>query len=307
MQIIAEQEIFHILEPVKTAVAIGKFDGIHIGHQTLLREILMEKEKGMKAAIFTFDPPPDIFFGNRSPQELTTRDEKRKLFQKLGIDYLIEYPLNKKTAAIQPEQFIQTILVDQMKAGVIVAGKDLSFGDQGRGNCQLLEQMAETYDYQVRIIDKVCIEDREISSSYVREEVAAGRMEQVEKLIGEPYSITGLVQHGYRFGRTIGMPTVNLLPENGKLLPPFGVYFSTVEVNGSVYRGITNIGCKPTVTDDQIVGIETYLYDFQDEIYGEEITVRLLHYKRPEMKFKDIEELKSKTQEDMEEGKLFFR
>lgn len=305
MQFIAGRTHFKLGK--KSAVAIGKFDGIHRGHKRLLQEILACKEQGLLAVVFTFDPPASSFFAGKQVKELTTREEKRRRFAAMGVDVLIEFPLNRETAAMEPEQFIREVLVRNMNMSFIAAGTDLSFGAKGAGNAALLQSLAKRYEYQVKIIEKICVNDREISSTYLREEVEKGNMETAAMLLGEPYRITGEVVHGRKLGRTIGMPTVNQLPEKEKLLPPNGVYYSKVNFGGRLLNGITNIGYKPTVSSEQIIGAETYLYDFKEEIYGQEVEVNLLHFKRKELRFNGVEQLKEQMQRDIEEGRRFFQ
>ncbi len=206
-----------------------------------------------------------------------------------------------------PEQFIDKVLAGQLKTKYIAAGNDLSFGKDGRGNAALLQSVSTQYGFCVKIIEKVCLDGVEISSTYVREAVKAGKLEKAEQLIGEAYSVTGVVSHGKKLGRRLGMPTVNLLPPEEKLLPPFGVYFSEVVFGERIYKGITNIGCKPTVSEKKQVGVETYLYDFAQDIYGKEITVRLLSFHRPEKKFDSVETLKTQMAADIAEGRYYRR
>lgn len=289
----------------KSAVAIGKFDGIHKGHLALLSHIIKQKEYGMKAVVFTFDSPASVFFGKEGEKELTTLPEKRKFFEKLGVDVLIEFPLNKETAAILAKEFVRDILAGQINAGYIAAGTDLSFGYKGEGNSKLLNEMADEFGYRVQIIDKLLYGTREISSTYVREEVESGRMENVQALLGRPYSITGRVEEGKKLGRRLGMPTVNLYPPKEKLLPPKGVYYSRTICKGREYRSITNIGFKPTVNDTSQISVESYLYDYEGDLYGEEIETKLFAFKRPEMKFEDVEALKKQMMLDVEDGKNY--
>ena len=303
MQIIERETAFQLHKA--SAAAIGKFDGIHRGHQSLLQHILEQKEKGLQAVVFTFDPSPAVLFSGTNLPELTTKREKRKIFEELGIDVLIEFPLTYESAAMPAEQFIEEVLAGRMKAAYIAAGTDLSFGKEGKGDTALLQKYAGRYGYQTEIIEKVCLEGEEISSSYVREVVKAGDMEKAEMLIGEAYSVSGVVAHGKKLGRRLGMPTVNLLPEKEKLLPPYGVYFSEVVFGEHIYKGITNIGYKPTVNDEKQAGVETYLYDFAQEIYGKEITVRLFSFHRPERKFGSVEELKHQMAADIAKGRYY--
>lgn len=286
------------------AVAIGKFDGIHLGHQKLIQKIIEQKAKGYLATVFTFDTSAAAFFGGEE-KELTTREEKRIVFEKMGVDVLIEFPLNRETAATEPVEFVQRYLVSQMQAAYICAGTDLSFGRRGAGNYELLQQYADSYGYQVELIDKVRMDGEEVSSTRVREAVRTGQMEAAARMLGTPYSVSGTVEHGRRLGRTLGMPTANLLPEQDKLLPPNGVYYSKVLMGGRIYRSITNIGCKPTVSENHIMGVETYLYDFAGDIYGKDISVQLLAFRRPEMKFDGVDSLKAQMQKDIAAGQIF--
>lgn len=302
MHIIENTTEFQLDRP--GAVAIGKFDGIHLGHQKLIQKIIEQKAKGYLATVFTFDTSAAAFFGGEE-KELTTREEKRIVFEKMGVDVLIEFPLNRETAATEPVEFVQRYLVSQMQAAYICAGTDLSFGRRGAGNYELLQQYADSYGYQVELIDKVRMDGEEVSSTRVREAVRTGQMEAAARMLGTPYSVSGTVGHGRRLGRTIGMPTANLLPEQDKLLPPNGVYYSKVLMGGRIYSSITNIGCKPTVSENHIMGVETYLYDFAGDIYGKDITVQLLAFRRPEMKFDGVDSLKAQMQKDIAAGQIF--
>lgn len=307
MEIIANTTDFCLNE--RTAAAIGKFDGIHIGHRRLLEEILNRREKGLNACVFTFDPPPAVLFGALGGEAalLTTREEKRLLFERMGVDTLIEFPLNRETAAMAPETFVSEVLGKRMKVSFLAAGKDLSFGAGGAGNAALLEKMGPGLGFETRIIDKVCAEGREVSSTLVRERLKQGDMEGVQKLLGMPYMIWGKVVKGKRIGRTIGFPTINIIPGNEKKLPPNGVYFSGVRARGKLYNAISNIGCKPTVASEGIVGVESYLYDFRDNIYGEEVEVYLYGFHRPEKRFGSVEELKAQLQKDIAANFIFKR
>ena len=303
MRIIADTTEFNLLVP--SAVAIGKFDGLHRGHKELIQKILKKREYGMFSVVFTFDPPPEVFFGKRQQKDITTKEEKRIIFEKMGIDILIEYPLNQETASMEAERFVKEILVQKMKLSYLAAGSDLSFGYQGKGNAELLQKMAREYDFSVDIMDKVCEQGREISSTYVREEVEIGNMEQVHCLLGEPYMVIGEVMHGAKLGRTIGMPTINLLPQPEKLLPPNGVYFSITEIGSKKYKSITNIGKKPTVNNNNQIGVETYIYEFDLDVYGKTAVVKLLKFKRPEQKFENLEALRRQMLLDIEDGRNF--
>jgi riboflavin kinase/FMN adenylyltransferase len=285
-------------------VAIGKFDGVHLGHRKLLEKITEQKQNGYQATVFTFDTSAAAFFGGED-KELTTKSEKRRIFEEMGIDILIEFPLNKETAATEPEDFVSTYLVEQMHAAYICAGTDLSFGRKGAGDYELLRGMAPAGGYRVELIDKVRIGETEVSSTRVRNAVRVGQMEEAAEMLGTPYSINGRVVHGKQLGRTLGMPTANVTPEPDKLMPPNGVYYSRTVLSDKVYRSISNIGCKPTVSDRQEMGVETYLYDFHGNIYDTDVSVELLAFRRPEMKFENVESLRAQMEKDIEAGAGF--
>lgn len=301
MEIIAGTTDFYLEKD--TAVAIGKFDGVHLGHRRLLEEIIDKKKDGLVACVFTFDPTPAVLFGLSDGRELTTREEKRRLFERLGIDILIEFPLTKETAATEPERFVSEILAKQMNTRFVAAGEDLSFGKNGAGNALLLEKMAPQLGFCVKTIEKIEVDGIEVSSTYIRKLVEEGRMEEAESMLGMPYTLVGTVEHGNHIGHTLGFPTVNLLPPAGKLLPPNGVYYATVRYNGRVYRAISNVGTKPTVSEEKVMGVESYLYDFTQDIYGQEIEVALKSFRRPERKFVSLEELKKQLDLDIADGR----
>ena len=298
MKIITRLDELNINE--RTALAMGKFDGIHLGHKKLLNMILDQKQDGLKAAVFTFEPSPEEFFVGHTVRQLFTREEKRRAFEKMGIDILIEFPLTAATAATPPEDFVRTILVEDLKAVYIAAGTDVSFGDKGRGDQYLLRNMSKELGFELCLIDKVMLDGQEVSSTRVRNVVADGDMPLVKRLLGNDYSVSGIVEHGKHLGTTIGVPTVNVLPPDNKLMPPFGVYKSTVIIDEKSYSGMTNIGRKPTVSDSNKVGVETYIYDFDEDVYGKYIEVRLLEFMRPEMKFDSVELLKAQIHSDIE-------
>jgi len=303
MEIITSTSEFEL--NTETAIAIGKFDGLHLGHRRLLQEIVDKKKEGLTACVFTFDPSPAVFFGFSDGRELTTKEEKRRFLAQMGVDVLVEFPMTKESAAMAPEEFIEKLLVEKLKVRFLVAGTDVSFGARGAGNAEMLQKYALINGYEVKTIEKVRLKDTEISSTLVRSQVENGNMSYVEELLGMPYTIIGSVQHGKALGRKLGMPTVNLLPEKDKLLPPKGVYFSEVLYKGKCYAAISNIGYKPTVSDEKILGVESYLYEFAEEIYGEDIEVRLLAFKRPEMCFENVEALREQMQKDILEGNKY--
>ena len=303
MQIISKTTQFHSGGP--TALSIGKFDGLHLGHQMLIRDIVRHKESGLKAAVFTFDPPPEEFFGGMKDGKLLTQQEKRRRFKQLGVDLLIEFPFNRETAATPPEEFIRRYLVEMLQVRYIAAGPDLSYGDRGKGDFGLLTEMGQRYSFETNCIRKLERDGIPISSTLIRRHIASGRMEEAAACLGIPFSVYGTVAHGRQLGRRIGIPTINIIPASDKLLPPYGVYYSLVEMDGKFYRGMTNIGVKPTVAEGDKVTVETFLYDFTGNVYERNAQVYLCSFRRKERKFSGIDELRATMQADIEAGRAY--
>lgn len=281
-----------------SAVTLGKFDGLHRGHQKLISHIREQKKSGLASIVFMIAPPG-------GPRLLTGQEMYRKL-EDAGVDCLIECPYIPEILSMGPEQFLKEVLAEKLNAEYLAVGTDFRFGYQRSGDAYFLRSMQEKYHMKVDIIEKECYGEREISSTYVREALEKGEMELAAALLGYPFSVSGVVQHGRQLGRRIGMPTLNLIPESVKLLPPRGVYCTRTFFDGTPYCSITNIGSKPTV-DGSFVGVETYLYDFAEDLYGKEITVELLSFRRPERKFSSVEELKAQMEKDINSGKEYFR
>lgn len=290
----------------KSAIAIGKFDGIHIGHQALLRCIINKKNENMQAVVFTFSPSPEEFFKGQLLPAIDTVTEKRDNFERMGVDILIEYPLTKESAAISPQSFMEDILYKGLNAGYVVSGKDLSFGNKGAGNSDMLQAYAKEKDFSYEMIDKVCVDGCEVSSTVVRESITKGDMELVSRMLGRRYRIGGEVVHGKALGRTIQMPTINIVPAKEKLLPPAGVYATVTIIDGEEYPGVTNIGVKPTVTDAKVVGVETHLLDFDRDVYGKHVITELIQFIRPEKKFANVEDMLTGIQADCTFARTLF-
>lgn len=301
-----------------TAVALGKFDGLHRGHQVLIEKINSYKKKGMTSVMFTFDYHPNSLFSKSEQQLIYTQEERRHIAERMGIDVLIEYPFTKETAAMDAKDFIQSVLIEKLGARFIVVGEDYRFGKNRMGDTNLLEGMSLPLGYNPVICEKISEtipenidhnpkeETRIISATLIRKALEQGNIEVANNLLGHPYTIMGEVVHGKELGRTIGMPTANLIAPSVKLLPPNGVYYSKTKIFDQVYRSVTNIGYNPTVSDAGAKRIETYVYDFQGDLYGKSIEVTLYHYGRKEMKFGSVEELMHQMHKDGANSQAFF-
>ncbi len=286
-------------------MTIGKFDGIHRGHRRLLQEILQKKD--LIPCVLTFDPLPEVFFGINDSGVLTTREEKRRLFETMGVELLVELPFNKETAAMAPEHFVREILGKRLRTAFVAAGPDLSFGDRGLGNYELLREMSVSCGFATEEIEKVAYEGSPISSSLIRGFIQKGEMEKAGECLGSPYRVWGPVMHGNAIGRTMGIPTANQIPASDKLLPPFGVYYSSVLLDGREYPAMTNVGRRPTISGKENLTVETHLYDFDEDLYGREIVTSLLTFRRPERKFANLAQLEATMQEDLAAGREYHR
>jgi riboflavin kinase/FMN adenylyltransferase len=290
-----------------SVVSLGKFDGLHRGHQLLLNKILEQKKFGYQAVMFTFMYHPQNLFSEKELDLIYTEEEKKYILQKSGLDVLVSYPFTEETASMEPEQFVKEVLIDKLDSKMIVVGRDFCFGHQRRGNVDLLKKLSSTYGYELVVYDKIMEGDKVISSSFIRGEIAEGRLENANQFLGNPYSIMGVVQHGRKIGHTLGFPTTNLIPEKSKLLPPNGVYASVTTVNGRNYPGVTNIGFNPTVGKTPEKRVETFIFDFDSDLYGTFIEVALYVRERNEVKYHTLDELKAQMQKDIAYGREYFK
>lgn len=296
---------FQLEEP--TAVTLGKFDGLHRGHELLMHTVLdYSKNYRVASVAFTFDMPPRNRVEEIIANVLTTNEEKQYIFEKKGIDYLIECPFTSEVMSMDPKEFIAWISKSlQMK--FVVVGDDFRFGYKRAGDYHTLQQYEKEFGYKTIVLDKLKDSNRDISSTYVREKIADGNIKKANQLLGYRYFIKSEILHGRKLGRRIGIPTINMILPVDKLLPPNGVYVTEVLVDGKSYMGVTNIGCKPTVSDENIVGVETYIDDFNQDIYGEKIVVSFIDFIRPEQKFESIEELKAQMLSDIKVAKKCYK
>lgn len=293
-----------------TAVAIGKFDGLHKGHQTLIEKI--NNYDGL-SVLLTFDFHPVSILKGENPKLIYTSEERRIQAERMGIDVLIEYPFNEETAHMPAEDFIREVLCEKLGAKHVAVGEDFRFGAGRMGNADMLSRLGQQYGYEAHICKKVFMDivegpdskHLEIAATLIREAISNGDMELANALLGCPYTIFGTVAYGRQIGRTIDMPTANVEPEDLKLLPPNGVYASKTYVNGKEYMSVTNIGKNPTVAKQQKRRSETFIYDFNENIYGQKIEVQLLHHLRPERKFESVDALKAQMHQDMEQSLIW--
>ncbi len=282
-----------------SSATIGKFDGIHIGHRKMIcQSIDLAKSKNINSVVLA------IGVNNGS---LLSCSERADYLETLGVDILVECPLTKELMTTGPEDFVRNILCDTLHIDCVFVGADFSFGYKREGNARMLKEMGMSFGFETDILEKECYMGEEVSSTRVREALLDGDMELVTKLLGRPYPIQGIVQQGKHLGRTIGFPTINLLPDKSKILPPNGVYASYTYRKGQPRRmGVSNVGLRPTVSGTGC-NCETTLLDFHDDIYGEEVRVELISFIRPEIKFPDVMSLKEQIAQDVGKAETILR
>ncbi|MDO4556784.1 MAG: bifunctional riboflavin kinase/FAD synthetase [Lachnospiraceae bacterium] len=291
-----------------TAVALGKFEGLHKGHQLLLKQLEEFQKDGLKSVMFTFDLPPKAVILHDYQKVIYTKEERRLKLEKTTLDCLIEHPFTEQFSRLRPEDFVKEVLVDKVGVKQIVVGADFHFGYRRAGNVDILKELAPKYGYEVTVIPKLQINGEDVSSSRIRECLENGHMEEANQLLDEPFTVFGEVVHGKNMGaKILGMPTANQLPAANKYLPPNGVYVAKVIYKDEVYFGISNIGVKPTIDDNNAKGIETFIFDFDEDIYGVNLEVQLLDYERPEQKFASFEELAARMKKDADYGRSYAR
>ena len=288
-----------------TAVTVGKFDGMHQGHELLARKILAQKEQGLASVVVSFDMSPRIVLGEQESGSLVTNQEKQVLLEQLGVDYLILCPFRDEIMHMEPEEFIE-ILTQRFGMRYMAVGTDFSFGYRGRGNVPLLRQLAPKLGFVLDVEEKIRDDHRDISSTYIREEIRKGNIGKVNQLLGYPYFVCGTIEHGKHLGSRLGFPTINIIPPGEKILPLYGVYVTEVTIGKDRYRGVSNVGKKPTIRGERLPGVETHLLDFQGDLYGENAKVSFLAYLRPEKRFDSVEELRQQIDRDRQRAAAYF-
>ena len=304
-----------------TAVALGKFDGVHRGHQRVIQPILHKSAdtERIYPTVITFLPHPQEFFTGKPRTLLTPLDEKVRHLELLGVEQLVLIPFNKELSALTPEQFVEQIIVEKLQASRISVGQDFCFGSNRSGTAMDLQVLAAKYSIPVTIVPLETHEgdlslqedDTRISTSVIRQILEAGDIERANLLLGRPYTIQATVVKGQQLGRTIGFPTANLqLPED-KFLPQLGVYAVRVsalplpDTTLNNYPGVMNIGNRPTVNGTHLT-VEVHLLDFYGDLYDRKLEIKLEKFLRSEQKFDSLEALKSQIQLDCNIARKFF-
>jgi riboflavin kinase/FMN adenylyltransferase len=291
-----------------TVLTLGVFDGLHLGHQRIMQTVVNRAKlvNAVPTAI-TFDPHPrSVLYPENTPPLLQTLDQRLAAFEFLGIEQAIVIRFNKDFAAQDADTFLREIVHDRLQAKEVYLGKGFAFGKNRGGNIELLRKLSAELGFAADEVAEVCLRGRRISSSRIRELLSDGRVNLARRYLGRPYGVEGVIVRGDRRGHTIGFPTANLKPKN-RVVPRYGVYATATLIDGDWRRSITNIGVRPTFKAEADPSIETYIFDFDGDLYGDVLRVRFLHRIRDERKFNGIEELKNQVAKDSQIALNYFQ
>lgn len=304
-------KIFHGTENANiqkpTVLTLGVFDGLHLGHQRIMKTVV-ERAVAVEAVptAITFDPHPRaVLHPESAPPLLQTLDQRLANLELLGIEQTIVVKFDRDFAAQPAEDFLHEIIHDRLHAREVYLGKGFAFGKDRGGNIELLRKMSSLLGFVADEVPEVQIRGQRISSSKIRGLLAEGRVNLARRMLGRPYGVEGVIIRGDRRGHTIGFPTANLKPHN-RVVPKFGVYATATLVEGAWRRSITNIGVRPTFGTDSEPSIESYIFDFDGDLYGDVLRVRFLHRLRDERKFNGIDELKAQIRRDSARALNYF-
>ena len=304
-------KIFHGTENANisrpTVLTLGVFDGLHLGHQQIMQTVVKRAQAvGAIPTAITFDPHPRaVLHPENAPPLLQTLDQRLAAFEFLGIEQAIVIQFTKDFAAQDAETFLRETIFERLQSKEVYLGKGFEFGKNRTGNIELLRKISKELGFFADEVPEIRLRGKRISSSRVRETLFSGKVNLARRMLGRPYGVEGQIEHGSQRGHEIGFPTANLKPQN-RVIPKMGVYVTSTLINDVWRRSITNIGVRPTFENDTEPSIETYVFDYDGNLYGDVLRVRFLHRLRDERKFSGIEELKAQITKDSRRALNYF-
>lgn len=288
----------------KRIFALGFFDGVHLGHQALLEQcVTLARQMGVGTAAITFDAHPKSLFSAQVPDLINTVADRKKLLEQFGIEKIEIFPVVREIMAMPWEEFLQMLL--QKGAAGFVCGDDFHFGARGQGDGEKLQEFARERGLPCVIVPEQTVDGVRISSTHIRRLIEAGDMAHAVRFLGHPHVLSGTVVHGKQLGRTLGIPTANLLLPEGLVVPKFGVYACLAEIDGKTYPAVTNVGTRPTVNGVGVT-VEPWILDFAGDLYDKEIRLEFHRFLRPERKFPDLSALQEEIRRNAEETRAWF-
>jgi riboflavin kinase/FMN adenylyltransferase len=291
--------------PGGCVIAIGVFDGVHLGHQKIIKALVEEAKKfGLPSLLLTFHPHPETILSKREVNLLQTLDQRMSEIKKYGVQMAAVLPFNKKFAKLSAEEFIQTVIMDKFKAKKIIVGDNFRFGKKREGDVKKLREFALQCGFSVVSIPAVKKQNFVVSSSLIRDQLRRGDIETANTLLGRPYEISGTVVKGKSRGKTLGFPTANIHPAND-IAPP-GVFISKICIDSKLFPSVTHVGTKPTFNEPETM-IESYIIDYKNDLYGKNLRVLFLKKIRNEKKFETSDELSFQIKKDLNQAQGFFK
>lgn len=294
-----------------TAVALGNFDGVHLGHQELIKNAVKSAQRltsqgtRVKPCVFTFsNNPKNIIPGKKEVKNIIYQDEKEALIESFNVEYLVNIPFTDDIMKMSPEKYVKEILVDKLNAKAVICGFNHRFGFKAEGNTKVLRELGEKYGFQVLEIEPVYVDGEVCSSTLIRNLILAGEMDECSNYLGRNYEVAGEVVVGNRLGKTLGFPTSNIMIDESMVTPPNGVYVTYCIYNGIKYPSITNVGVKPTIGEFK-KNMETHIFDFNKELYGKMIRIEFVKKMRDEVKFGSREDLSAQIAKDCKDAKMY--
>ncbi|MBC2576828.1 bifunctional riboflavin kinase/FAD synthetase [Peptostreptococcus canis] len=283
-----------------TCVTIGNFDGVHKGHQTLMKKAIeYSKLNNLKSVVFTFANHPVNYFKPGYVKNIITYDEKKTLLEDLGVDVLVNIPFGVEMTEISAEDYVQNILIDKLHVKKLIVGHDFTFARKREGNVEVLKKLSTEKGFELEIVTPVLVDGKRVSSTDIRAMIAEGDVSGAEKLLGRYFAVEGIVIRARQIGRTIGFPTANLDVDKNMVIPQKGIYATIAKIDNRVFCGATSIGTNPTVNGKGL-SIETYILDFDEDIYDQRLRIEFVERMRDEIKFDSVEGLKEQLTEDVE-------
>ena len=288
----------------KTAVAMGIFDGVHRGHKEVIKTAVGFRKKGLFPAVFTFKTNTVTSKGD-GLETILSDELKYEKISELGADLIFSPPFSAYKD-YSPERFVREVLVENLSASVVVCGEDFRFGKNASGNCETLRELGKTYGFETIVIKPVSLDNKVVSSTSVRELLKQGNVSRANTLLGSAFSMRLEVVHGAELARTWNFPTINQIIPKGQVVPKFGVYCSKIMIDGRWYNGVTNIGVKPTVNIKTEPLAETFIMDYDGDLYGQKLTLCLYEFIRAEKKFGSLDELKEEIAKNKNFAEKYF-
>lgn len=298
-----------VLKPEPSVIALGNFDGVHLGHQEVIKNaIRFAKDAGFKSCVLTFTPNPSAFFRPIEFKALCDANSKYNLMKNLGVDSLYEIEFNKELASLEPEEFVVKVLIEMLNIKHLITGHNFKFGKGKSGDYRTLQELSAKYNFKYSIVRQVSVSGYSVSSTLIRSLISNSRVNLAAKLLGRFYSVSATVIKGKGLAKSkLGFATANLVPAKDIIKPQYGVYFVKVIFEDKEFFGVMNFGVRPSIEIGDSELYEVHIFDFEQDVYNKELIVELISFIRPEVKFQNLEALKYQIERDVRDARFLTR